>query len=90
MKELEEIVICACENAEHQIVFRTIATDDDVYVSIHLCKLRWYERLKNGLKYIFGYTSRYGDFDEIIITKKYTAKLKKVVKWLETDHNPIK
>jgi hypothetical protein len=90
MKPLEEIIICACGLPEHQIIFRTIDTDDDVYMSIYLCKLHWYKRLWSGLKYILGYTSKYGDFDEIVLTKEHLPKLKKVVKWLETNHNPIK
>ncbi len=90
MKELEEFILCQCENIEHQMLFRTVEGDTDVYVSYHLRKLRWYERLWNGIKYIFGYTSIYGDFDEMILKPEDAPKLRKVVKWLESNHNPIK
>ena len=54
----DEIIICDCGSAEHQMVLRY---DDDkdlgrmVYVEIHLVNKRWYERLWMGIKYIFGY-----------------------------------
>ena len=89
MEELQELIICACHNAEHQMIFRTIEGDDDVYVDIHLCKLPFFKRLWHGIKYIFGYTSKYGDFDEIIITPDDAQKLDDVVFWLKTNHNPI-
>lgn len=37
-KELEELIICACGDPEHQMIFRTINGDDDVYVSIYQVK----------------------------------------------------
>jgi hypothetical protein len=89
-KELEELVLCQCENAEHQIIFRTISGDDDVYMTIHLCKLSFWKRLLHGLKYIFGYRCMYGDFDEIILRNEDINKFENVVKWLKTNHNPIK
>ena len=90
MKELEELIVCACQMPEHQIILRTIEGDEDVYVTIHLVKLPFFKRLLHGIKYIFGYTSKYGDFDEIVISRENVGKLKKAVKWLNTNHNPIK
>ena len=88
--EIEELIICSCHSPEHQMIFRTIDGDDDVYITIHLCKLPFFKRLWHGVKYIFGYTSKYGDFDEIIISPEKVNKLEKVVKWLKVSHNPIK
>jgi hypothetical protein len=88
-KELEEIIICACGDPEHQMIFRTIDGDDDVYVSIHLVKLPFLKRLWYGIKYIFGYQSKYGAFDEIIITKKHKQTLSRVIQWLNENHYPI-
>lgn len=90
MKPLNEIIICACYNVEHIMIFRTIEGDSNVYVSYHLSKLPWYKRIVHAVKYIFGYTSMYGDFDELILDSKSISKLKKVIKYLETNHNPIK
>ena len=88
-KELEELIICACGEPEHQMIFRTIDGDDDVYVSIYLVKLPFFKRLWFGIKYIFGYQSKYGAFDEIIITKKHTGTIEKVLNWLKQNHNPV-
>ena len=89
-KELEELIICACGDTEHQAIFRTIEGDDDVYMAIHLVKLPFFKRLWYGLKYIFGYQSKYGAFDEIIITKKHKQTLSRVLQWLNENHNPTK
>lgn len=90
MKELDEHIICGCYDVEHSIFFRTIEGDDDVYMSVHLAPLPFFKRLVKGIKYIFGYRSKYGDFAEIIITKKDVGKVEKVVRWLNQNHNPIK
>lgn len=88
-QHLDEHIICGCSNVEHSIFFSTIEGDDDVYMSIHLVPLPFFERLVNGIRYIFGHRSKYGDFDEIIITKKDVGKVEKVVRWLNQNHNPI-
>lgn len=82
-----ELFICLCENIEHQLVF-TYCEDEleekDVYVSVYLCPERniW-KRITNGIKYIFGYRSIYGDFDEFIFKKEDVHKLEKVIKYLK-------
>lgn len=82
-KEIEEIVICRCYSPEHQLIFRTIDGDSDVYVTFHLTRLPFFKRIVHAVKYIFGYTSKYGDFDELIISPKELYKFKVVVKYLE-------
>lgn len=90
-----EFLICECESLEHLACFTFF--DDDVVIddegtqknfkyvtlSVHLKKLPFFKRLVNGVKYIFGHTSAYGDYDEYIITKEDAKKFKKVVKYLE-------
>lgn len=90
MKRLDEHIICACGDVEHQIIFRTIDDDDDVYMSVHLAPLPFHKRLIHAIKYIFGHRSKYGDFDEVIITKQHIGSFEKVVKWLIQNHNPIR
>ena len=83
----EEILICACHSTEHQIV---IQKDDDekvLYCSIHLSPLPWYKRIVNGVKYIFGYRSCYGDFDEFLFDKKHINKLDQMVTFLKESQN---
>lgn len=81
MEDKEILLICECNHSEHQMIFKTLGSDkdeglDEVYISIHLSKKKFFKRLWIGIRYIFGYQSRYGMFDEIITTKE---KLKQIV-----------
>ena len=83
--ESKDILICECHNTEHQML--VLYADDDgspmVYIHTHLNKRPFWERLKYGIKYIFGYQSRYGAFDEFIINPKDADKIKDIVKYLK-------
>jgi hypothetical protein len=78
-----EIFICECSSAEHQMIIRWDSEDlddDFVYVTIHLNpEYSIWNRVKHAIKYIFGYRSRYGHFDEIILKKSDANNLQKVV-----------
>lgn len=90
-----EFLICECESLEHLACFTfwddNVVVDDKgtemnfkyVTLSVHLKKLPFFKRLVNGVKYIFGHTSAYGDYDEFIIGKEYASKFRKVAKYLE-------
>jgi hypothetical protein len=54
-----------------------------VYIHTHLNKRPFWERLKYGIKYIFGYQCMYGAFDEFIINPKDVDKLNDIVKYLK-------
>lgn len=81
----DEIIICDCGSAEHQMVLRF---DDDkdlgrmVYVEIHLVNKRWYERLWIGLKYIFGYKCCYGNFEDMILSSKHARQVYDLYRFL--------
>lgn len=81
----KEILICECNSTEHQMVFLYDEEDKDrtVYLHVHLNKRPFLERLIYGVKYIFGYQSRYGAFDEFILNPDDSKKLKDVVKYLK-------
>lgn len=86
IKEQQETLICQCNSVEHQISFNWIEDKElegEVYMEIHLAKLSFWDRLKHGVKYIFGYRCRYGDFDEVILKKNDVHKLEKVVEFLK-------
>ena len=85
-KMQQETLICQCNSIEHQISFNWIEDKElegEVYMEIHLAKLSFWDRLKHGVKYIFGYRCRYGDFDEVILKKNDVHKLEKVVEFLK-------
>lgn len=81
----EEWIICECSSLEH---FMRISYEPDfdecVYVTIHLSSLSFWQRLKLGIRYILGYKSRYGNFEEIVLSKE---KLKKVIDVLSNHHS---
>ncbi len=49
------------------------------YVHVHLVSHSFWSRVKYGFKYIFGYKSRYGAFDEFIFNPEDTTRLQKLV-----------
>lgn len=90
MEKDKDLLLCQCYSTEHQII---IFYDEDennegkypvCYINIHLNKTSFWRRLLYGIKYIFGYRSKYGAFEEFIINPKDADKLQKVVNYLNT------
>lgn len=92
MKNKEEIFICDCHSTDHQVVVYYESDENEYgtkypmcYFHIHLKKLPFWERVKYGLKYIFGRQCRYGAFDEFIINPDDADKLQEIVNYLKKD-----
>lgn len=84
-KSVNELFICQCYNVEHQLIFSYFPDDEDkdVYVSVHLTpEYNIFKRIWIAIKYIFGYKSMYGHFDEFIFKKSDANRLQKVVNFL--------
>ena len=80
----EILLLCDCSSAEHQLIVRWDNDDNEVCVSVHLANyMGFWKRLWHGLKYAFGYKSRYGAFDEVILRKEDADNLQKVVDHLK-------
>jgi len=60
-KHDEQYFTCACSSMEHTLRL-SYYDDEEIYLEIFLDSGPWYKRLVNGIKYIFGFKSRYGDF----------------------------
>jgi hypothetical protein len=72
----KHVVLCDCHSPEHQFIIIKDTKDNDVWLEIHLCPTPgFFWRLWIGLKYAFGYRSRYGDFDSILISLEDQAKI---------------
>ena len=80
-----EILICACSSEEHQIVIHKDEEDKMIYCMIHLVTLPFWQRVWAAIKYIFGYKSRYGNFEEFIFTQKHANKLKEMSEFLKEE-----
>lgn len=78
-----QIIICSCNSTEHQMILSSIEGEKEVYVHIHLNHLSFWKRLILGVKYIFGYTSKYGHWEEMILDTSHINQLKKVIKALQ-------
>ena len=84
--ERRETLICQCNSEEHQFSFVWFEDEQgqgEVYMECHLTPLPFWQRLKNGIKYIFGHRSVYGDFDDIILRKEDAHKLERVDEFLK-------
>jgi len=65
MKINSEIIKCPCHSGEHTTEF---AYDNDMmYFHIRLKSVGFFKRIGKGLKYIFGYKCKYGEFDTVYI-----------------------
>lgn len=86
-KTNEDILICECHSTEHQLIVLYSNEDEHpmVYFHIHLNKRSFWERLKYGIKYIFGYQSQYGAFQEFILNPEDSHKMERVVKYLNDE-----
>lgn len=81
MKPLKrEFIVCDCGDIEHQLSFCYDEEEfeegwDMMYTQIHLQKLSVWKRLVYGIKYIFGYQSKYGAFTEFYISPNDVDKM---------------
>lgn len=89
MNMKHHLLICMCESVDHQAVLSYFDDDDDcLYLSVHLHNGRsvW-QRIKYAFKYVFGYKSRYGAFDEMMLDKEGVTKLRKVLEEFQGPQN---
>lgn len=68
--------ICRCSSLEHQISFWYDDEDKQLYAEPHLVTGSFFTRLIKGIKYIFGYKCKYGNFDSMIFKDEDLKELK--------------
>lgn len=89
--ETKEVLICECNSDEHQYliyygedVYENGQKFQSVYIHPHLITYKsFWKRVIIGIKYIFGYKTKYGHWDEFIINPKDADKLQEVVDYLK-------
>lgn len=60
------VFTCACESIEHSLI---VSSDQDyIYLEVHLATLPFWQRVKHAVRYIFGAKTKWGDFEEILLT----------------------
>lgn len=82
------VIICDCGSVEHQIIIQkeegNEISEKEVYLQVHLKTYRsFFKRLYVGFRYAFGYKSRFGDWDCIIVSKQNYKPLKDAVRFIE-------
>ena len=81
-----EILLCECHSTEHQYIFSYDKEDNMIYIMPHLNSNNgFFKRLWLGIKYIFGYRSRFGHWDEFILNPKDYPRLKLLLEKLNTN-----
>lgn len=82
-----DLLICECNSTEHQMIFNYDPDENNpiCYAHIHLKKRSFFQRLKYGLKYIFGYQCRYGAFDEFLFNPDDAQKIQNLVDYLNKE-----
>ena len=74
-------LMCKCHSLEHTIHFSHSKEEQEVYVHIYLNEYpNVFKRIWVGLKYMFGYTSRYGHWDEVMLSVEQIQQLADHVK----------
>jgi len=74
MAQDKEIIICSCHSFHHQVMFYQI--ENELFVSIHLTTYKnIFKRIWYALKYICGYKSNYGAWDEFIFDDENKKQL---------------
>lgn len=78
----EQYFSCACSAMEHTV--RLTYYDDDFFLEIFLDNGTFWNRLVNGIKYIFGFKSKYGHFGSWLLRREDVGRLKEMLeKYLE-------
>lgn len=55
---------CACHSPEHTLLFTFAPEEKEIYTSVFLNQYRnIFKRIWIAIKYVFGYTCRYGHWD---------------------------
>lgn len=71
-----EFFECSCHSPEH-VMHWHLDLDEPawLFINFHLSPDVWWKRIMHAVMYIFGYTSRYGHFDEFMVRQEDCDKL---------------
>lgn len=66
----EFLINCDCNSDEHAMIWRYDPDIQMYYISIQLIHRPWHERILHTIKYILGYQSKYGHWNDLLLTKE--------------------
>jgi hypothetical protein len=68
---------CECFSDDHTFSFTFDPDEGELYLSAQMHQYRsFFKRVWVGIRYIFGYESKYGHWDCTILDERSTARLK--------------
>jgi len=74
------LFVCQCCSIEHSFVIS--ADEEDVFIEIHLASAPFWTRVKNAVRYVLGRKSKWGDFEEILLSPGQALDLgDKLMEW---------
>lgn len=82
-KNKPEVVICACSSSNHNIIIHYDEEDNLAYCHVHLMKLPFWKRIVYAFRYVFGFKSPYGAFEEFIINEENAVEFQKIIKKIQ-------
>jgi len=77
MKLDSEKVGIMCESGEHISEFSY--DHDMMYIHIYLAKETFFKRIWLGIKYIFGYKCKFGNYDAVLLTDEQVIQLQRLI-----------
>jgi hypothetical protein len=79
---------CECHHPEHAFSLTFDKEEGDLYLNIFLSpRIKWYKRIIPAIKYILGYKSKFGHFDEVQIDPHKRAQLFEIVNKFKQYHD---
>jgi len=87
-KEIEnlknEYFECACHCNDHLMIACLNREDNELYIQMHLLPHKnIFRRMWLAVKYIFGYRSKFGDYEEFIFNNDDAERLIAILKELK-------
>lgn len=82
-------VRCACHTPEHQLILSYYKDEEQpgrmLTIQVHLTKHGFWRRFWYGLRYIFGFQSKYGAFTEMVIDEIEALEIEDYLHGFRTD-----
>ncbi len=80
MEMKRTLFTCRCYSIEHSFVVS--ADNEDLFIEVHLAALPFWSRVKNAFNYVLGRKSKWGDFEEVLLSPDQALDLgDKLVEW---------
>lgn len=79
---------CSCHSPEHTFKLTFDPEDGELYLTPFLANwYPWYKRVYAAIKYVFGYKSKFGHFDEVVVDPNKRAQLFDIIEKFKKYHD---